>query len=306
MHTFTGSLPRVTPSRTGEVAAEQTTAAEASALSSDLPPSTSVLTLEREADTRSASASATPTQWPDATPGPATGGIGITWRPLDPIAPATPKPSTPTAERVSPPLPLAHASVEVPARPIDEAPAEIALERNAAPVPPAQKPHKRIQHWDVVVGTLVVLLCSYLLLAGMRYAYRLWQARQSNSVVLVQNIGHGGDSQITVTFTSDDWLMVSEIDNDDPTRVTVLAVTQVIALANDKVVLEAWLQTILQPGRLDLVMQLDGGLDWLPYRPLFTTILVNNVAAVQKNPHAPGLRAPTAAELQQALRALGT
>jgi hypothetical protein len=155
----------------------------------------------------------------------------------------------------------------------------------------------------VVAGIPVFLLVGYLVLLPLGfYVYRVVQARQTDSVTLVADLGHGGDSQITVVFTPDDWLQVTEIDNNDPTRVTVLSLTQVIALADSKVVLEAQLVAILVPGRLDLVIQLDSG---QAYQPVFTTILINNVAAVKQNPHGPGLRAPTAAELQQARQQLG-
>jgi hypothetical protein len=200
---------------------------------------------------------------------------------------------------------VAGALVEAPPLPSwDEALSSDALPQASA-APAARKPRRRLQSWDVLVGAAVLLLCGYLLLAGGLYASRLWEARQTNSVTLLQDIGHGGTSQITVTFERAH-LMVTEIDNDDPQRVTILQVDEAIVLGTDKTVVEAWFQAVLQPGRLDLVIQLEGGLDWPPYHPQFTTVLINNVAALQNNPHAPGLRAPTAQELQQALRALGT
>jgi hypothetical protein len=51
------------------------------------------------------------------------------------------------------------------------------------------------------------------------------------------------------------------------------------------------------------VIHLKGG---IAYHTEFTTILINNVAALKQNPQAPGLRAPTAAELNEALQKLGS
>jgi hypothetical protein len=238
-------------------------------------------------------------------PGSMTGGIGVTWRPLD--QPPAPLPGGTNTGLVPAPRAAVNAVVEAPSRPVvEETPVSASLPKVSAAPAPQRKPRRQVQRWDVVVGTLVVLVVAYLLLAGGLYAYRLWQARAgTNAVTLLQDVGHGGVSQITVTF-AEHQLTVTEIVGADPQRVTILQVKQVIALPTDKVVLVAWLQAVLQPGRLDLVIQLDGGLDFPPYHPLFTTLLVNNVAALKKDPHAPGFRAPTTQELQQALRTLGT
>lgn len=242
--------------------------------------------------------------WPSLPVSPKpTRDLGIAWQPPQPAAPGAPAPaepatrSQPSTGLAPPPLPETHEQMEAPAPPEPEAvPSVTGPEPPAPPVRPA-KP-RRLNFWTVVAGIPVFLLVGYLVLLPLGfYLYRVLQARQTNSVTLVADLGHGGDSQITVLFTADDWLQVTEIDHDDPTRVTRLSVTQVIALADSKVVLEACLQAILVPGRLDLVMQLDSG---QAFQPVFTTILINNVAAVKTNPHAPGLRAPTANELQQA------
>jgi hypothetical protein len=227
------------------------------------------------------------------------------WHPLAPSAPAPAEPaiwSQPSTELVPPPLPEANRQEEASAS-LEEASTPSAA-RPQARAPSALPPKPgRPNPWTVVAGIPVLLLVGYLVLLPLGfYGYRVIQARQTDSVTLVANLGHSGDSQITVLFTTDDWLQVTEIDNDDPTRVTQLSVTQVIALADSKVVVEAWLQAILVPGRLDLVMQLESG---QAFQPAFTTMLVNNVAAVKKDPHAPGLRAPTASELQQARHNLG-
>jgi hypothetical protein len=236
-------------------------------------------------------------------PGPVTGGIGVIWRPVD--QPPAPLSGKANAELILAPHAGVSAVVEAPApSAVEETPASASLPKVSAAPAPQRKPRRQVQRWDVAVGTLVLLVVAYLLLAGGWYAYRLWQARAgTNAVTLLQDVGHGGVSQITVTFAQHQ-LTVTEIVGADPQRVTVLQVKQVIALPTEKVVLVAWLQAVLQPGRLDLLVQLDGGLDFPPYRPLFTTLLVNNVAAVKKDPHAPGFRAPTTQELQQALRTL--
>lgn len=231
----------------------------------------------------------------------ATRDADLTWQPPPPapVAPAHSEPATrsqPSTELVPPPLP------EAPARP-EEAPTPPAASPQAS-APHALPPKPgRLNPWTVAAGIPVFLLVGYLVLLPVGfYVYRALQARQTDSVTLVADLGHGGVSQITVLFTTDDWLQVTAIDNDDPTRVTELAVTQVIALADSKVVVEAWLQAILVPGRLDLVMQLDSG---QAFQPALTTVLINNVAAVKKDPHAPALRAPTASELHQARQKLG-
>ena len=238
-------------------------------------------------------------------PEPATGGIGIPLQAQVQVTLAAPRPSVPTTELVALPPAVAGDEREAPSTPaMDEIPSGARPVFRAPSAPGARNQRQRWQRWDVAVGTAVLLLVAYLLLAGVLYASRLWEARQTNSVTLLQDLGHGGESQITVTFERNH-LMVTEIDNDDPTRVTILTVTEAIVLSTDKTVLEAWFQAVLQPSRLDLVIQLDGGLDWPPYHPQFTTILINNSAAIKQDPHAPGLRAPTAAELQQALHKLG-
>lgn len=251
-----------------------------------------------EANRSSASWSSLPAS-PDLTR-----GSDITRQP-PPVAPAPAEPATrsqPSTELVPPPQPEANGRVEVPAPP-GESPAPPTPGPQAS-APPALPPKpKRLNPWTVAAGIPVFLLVGYLVLLPLGfYGYRVIQARQTDSVTLVADLGHGGDSQITVLFTTDDWLQVTEIDNDDPTRVTELAVTQMIALADSKVVVEAWLQAMLVPGRLDLVMQLDSG---QAFQPALTTVLINNVAAVKKDPHAPGLRAPTASELQRARQQLG-
>jgi hypothetical protein len=174
------------------------------------------------------------------------------------------------------------------------------------PAAPQREQHRKWNWWSVAVSTLVLLLVGYLLLAGVLYIFRQWEARQTNAVTLLQDIGHGGLSQVTITFEHNH-LMVVEVDNNDPGRVTILQVNEAIVLSTDKTVLEAKFQAILQPGRLDLVIEIDGGLDLpYPYHPQFTTLLINNLAAITHDPHAPGLRAPTPTELQQALQKLGT
>ncbi|HLW01933.1 MAG TPA: hypothetical protein VKT82_24990 [Ktedonobacterales bacterium] len=252
---------------------------------------------------------------------PATRDLEIAWQPPHPSAPDVPAPagpatrSQPTTELVAPPLPKSQPSTElVPpppeaneqvevSTPVAEASAPAATGLQTG-VPLAPKPvPRRLNPWTVVAGIPVFLLVGYLVLLPVGfYGYRIIQARQTDSVTLVADLGHGGESQVTVLFTPDDWLQVTEIDNNDPTRVTELSVTQMIALADNKVVVEAQFQAILQPGRLDLIIQLDSG---QAFQPAFTTILINNVTAVKKNPHAPGLRAPTASELQLARQKLG-
>lgn len=234
----------------------------------------------------------------------APGGTSVLGRPLtlQVPAPSAPAPTPPTRVPLPPALPLA--VVEAPPRPAPDVAPHVSS-APSGPVPGPRHRKQRWQRWDVAVGTLVGLVVVYLLLAGVLYASRLWEARQTNSVTLWQDLGHGGMSQVTVVFENNH-LLVSEIDNNDPQRVTILTVNEAIVLSTDKTVLEAWFQAVLLPSRLDLVLQLDGGLDWPPYHPQFTAILINNVAAVTKDPHAPGLRAPTASELQQALHKLGS
>ncbi len=149
---------------------------------------------------------------------------------------------------------------------------------------------------------MVVFLLLYLAVQWVMYTALTWGNGTNNAVTLVRDIGHGGISQVTVTF-SDHTLLVTEVDANDPSRVTVMKVNQQIAIPDENSVLTVSLQEVLQPGRLDLVIRLKGG---LAYHTEFTTLLINNVDAVKTNPHAPGFRAPTAAELNQALQKLGS
>ncbi len=148
----------------------------------------------------------------------------------------------------------------------------------------------------------IVILLGYLAVQWVAYTALVWGNGSNDSVTLIHDIGHGGPSEITVTFT-DHTLLVTEIDNNDLSRVTVLKVNEAIALPESGSVVTASLQDVLQSGRLDLVISLKGG---LAYHTEFTTILINNVAALKQNPQAPGLRAPTAAELEKALQKLGS
>jgi hypothetical protein len=216
------------------------------------------------------------------------------------VAPSLPE-SQPSTEQGCSPLEVSE-EMEAPAPPESGAASPVTGLQAGVRLAPEPAP-RRLNPWTVVAGIPVFLLVGYLVLLPLGfYLYRIIQARQTDSVTLVADLGHGGESQVMVVFTPDDWLQVTEIDNDDPTRVTELSVTQVIALADNKVVVEAQFQAILQPERLDLILQLDSG---QAFQPVFTTILINNVAAVKKNPHAPGLRAPTASELQLARQKLG-
>ena len=148
----------------------------------------------------------------------------------------------------------------------------------------------------------IVILLLYLAVQWVTYTALVWGNGNNNAVTLIRDIGHGGPSEITVTFT-DHTLLVTEVDANDPSRVTVMKVNEAIAIPEGASVLTASLQDVLQSGRLDLVINLKGG---LAYHTEFTTILVNNVAALKQNPQAPGLRAPTAAELDKALQKLGS
>jgi hypothetical protein len=148
----------------------------------------------------------------------------------------------------------------------------------------------------------IVCLLAYLGLQWVTYTTEVWGNGTNNAVTLVQDIGHGGVSEITVTF-SDHVLLVTEVDANDPSRVTVMKVNEQIALPEGSSVVTASLQDVLKSGRLDLVIRLKGG---LAYHTEFTTLLINNVDAIKTNPQAPGLRAPTAAELNQALQKLGS
>jgi hypothetical protein len=148
----------------------------------------------------------------------------------------------------------------------------------------------------------IACLLVYLAVQWVTYTTLVWGNGANNAVTLVRDIGHGGVSEVTVTF-SDHTLLVTEVDNNDPGRVTVMKVNEQIMIPDDSSVLTASLQSVLQPGRLDLVIKLKGG---LAYHTEFTTLLINNVEAVRQNPQAPGFRAPTAAELSQALQKLGS
>jgi hypothetical protein len=148
----------------------------------------------------------------------------------------------------------------------------------------------------------IVCLLVYLAVQWTTYHMLEWGNGASNAVTLVRDIGHGGVSEVTVTF-SDQVLLVTEVDANDPNRITVMRVNEQIAIPDDGSVLTASLQEVLQPGRLDLVIKLKGG---IAYHTEFTTILINNVDAVKKNPQAPGFRAPTAAELNQALQKINS
>jgi hypothetical protein len=188
------------------------------------------------------------------------------------------------------------------------------LPSSQPPVKPPRRPGRVTQFiedrfllwgkWTIGVlfaGFAIVILLLYLAVQWITYTTLVWGNGTNTAVTLVQDIGHGGVSEITVTF-SNHTLLVSEVDNNDPSRVTVMKVNEEIALPEGSSVLTASLQPVLQSDRLDLVIKLKGG---LAYHTLFTTILINNVDAIRTNPQAPGLRVPTAAELNQALQRLG-
>lgn len=166
----------------------------------------------------------------------------------------------------------------------------------------------RFQLWGkwtlgiLFAGFLLICLLAYLLVQWLTYTWLVWGNASSSSVTLIQDIGHGGPSEITVTF-SNHALMVIDVDGNDPQRTTVMKVNEEIAIPDNSGVVTASLQDLLQPGRLDLIIKIKGG---LAYHTEFSTILVNNVDALQKNPQAPGFREPTSAELQQALQKLGS
>ncbi len=148
---------------------------------------------------------------------------------------------------------------------------------------------------------LAICLLVYLLVQWATYTYWVWQNGQSSSVTLIQDIGHGGVSEITVLF-HDHSLLVIDVDNDDPQRTTVIKANQQIAIPDGGGVVHASLQDVIRLGRLDLIITIRGG---LAYHTQFTTLLVNNVDALKKNPQAPGFREPTADELRKALQKLG-
>ena len=165
----------------------------------------------------------------------------------------------------------------------------------------------RFQTWGrwaiaVFLGSFVVIaLLVYVLVQWMTYSFWVWQNGQSDAVTLIQDIGHGGPSAITVTF-HDHTLLVTDVDNNDPQRTSVIKANEEIAIPDGSAVVNAALKNLLQPGRLDLVISIRGG---LAYHSEFTTFLVNNVDEVQKNPQAPGFREPTAEEMKAALAKLG-
>src|SRR5262245_21796253 len=111
--------------------------------------------------------------------GPATRDSGSTWLPRDPAPLAVPKPSVPTVELEALPLPVVGAGGSAPSRPaVDETAWRAVSVSSASPAPTARKQRRGWQRWDVAVGTFVLLLVAYLVLAGVLYASRLWQARQ--------------------------------------------------------------------------------------------------------------------------------
>ena len=166
----------------------------------------------------------------------------------------------------------------------------------------------RFQLWGkwtlgiLFAGFLVICLLAYLLIQWMTYTWLVWGNASSSSVTLLKDIGHGGMSEITVTF-SNHTLMVIDVDGNDPQRTTVMKVNEAIAIPDNDGIVTASLEDILQPGRLDLIIKIKGG---LAYHTEFATILVNNVDALKQNPQAPGFREPTPTELQQALQKIGS
>jgi hypothetical protein len=166
----------------------------------------------------------------------------------------------------------------------------------------------RFQTWGrwaiaVFLGSfLVIALLVYLLVQWTTYTFWVWQNGQSDSVTLIQDIGHGGPSAITVTF-HDHTLLVIDVDNNDPQRTSVIKANEEIAIPDGSGVVNASFKNLLQPGRLDLVISIRGG---LAYHSQFVTFLVNNAAEVKKNPQAPGFREPTADEMKAALSKLGS
>jgi len=159
--------------------------------------------------------------------------------------------------------------------------------------------------WAIAVflgGLLVVLLLVYLLVQWVTYSYWVGQNAQSTSVTLTQDIGHGGMSSVTVLF-HDHTLVVVDVDNNDPGRVSVVRANEEIAIPDGSAVVNASLQPLIQPGRLDLVIVIRGG---LAYHTEFTTFLVNNIDQLKQNPQAPGFREPSVDELRQALQKLGS
>lgn len=166
----------------------------------------------------------------------------------------------------------------------------------------------RFQIWGrwaiaVFLGSFIVLaLLVYVLVQWLSYSYWVWHNGQSDAVTLIQDIGHGGPSAITVTF-HDHTILVMDVDNNDPQRTSVIKANEEIAIPDGAGVVQASFKPLLQPGRLDLVISIRGG---LAYHSEFTTFLVNNVDQVKKNPQAPGFREPTADEMRAALSKLGS
>ena len=186
---------------------------------------------------------------------------------------------------------------------------------NQAPANAPRKPGRvtrylsaRFNSWGkwtigiLFAGFAIICLLLYLAVQWVTYTSLVWGNGANNAVTLIRDIGHGGTSEVTVAF-SDHTLLVTEMDANDPSRVTVMKVNEVMVFPDDSTVVTAALQEILKSGRLDLVIRLKGG---LAYHTEFTTVLINNVAAVKQNPQAPGFREPTAAELKQALQKLGS
>jgi hypothetical protein len=247
-------------------------------------------------------------------PGPATGGIGVRWQPLEilparsaappPLGPATPAEtgywvSISGTELVPPPVPPVRSQGSGNAQAAASPPASAPVGGSGPPPQAAER--RQTRGWERLVGALAAVLVAALLLQSGAYAARLWQSRQSNAVVLVADIGHGGTSVLTVLFR-DHRLVVFEIDDENPQHTSVFTSTIAIAVPDDQAVLVASLQTILVRGRLDLVVHLYGG--WL-YHPEVTALLINNVAQLKAAPQAPGFRDPTPDELRRALQKLG-
>lgn len=165
----------------------------------------------------------------------------------------------------------------------------------------------RFQIWGrwaiaVFLGSFIVLaLLVYVLVQWLTYSYWVWHNGQSDAITLIQDIGHGGPSAITVTFHNHT-LLVMDVDNNDPERTSVIKANEEIAIPDNAGVVQAYFKNLLKPDRLDLVISIRGG---LAYHSEFTTFLVNNVDEVKKNPQAPGFREPTAAEMKAALPKLG-
>src|SRR5262249_9878042 len=125
----------------------------------------------------------------------ATRDTDLTWQ-LSPPASAVPalsEPVTrsqPSTELVPPPE--ADGQVEAAARPEEAAAHSASRPQATAPTALPPKP-KRLNPWTVLAGIPVLLLVGYLVLLPLGfYAYRVIQARQTDSVTLVADLGHGG------------------------------------------------------------------------------------------------------------------